>query len=233
MKSRSQLHRLPHHTLRFLQQYLSGFSTGRFHQDRWKNLQHLNRYLAARIQPETEEGQPWLNYELISFMDRQPRGLVVEFGSGRSTVWLARQGFQVFSTEHHAGWAAQVSAWLSQMGLSHLVQLHLAEMDPVKKTCAQEYLRPFLQRGNSRPVSFILVDGIFRNECLVACADLLDAGIPIILHDADRRDYLPGIHALVQRPGIGVRTLFGPGAGTPDFTWAKIFQRVHAKGSPR
>lgn len=220
-----QLHRLPHHVLCFARQSLLGFQMGYRPIDQLKNFRHLARYLVGRIRPGDEETQPWLNFELISFMKNRPRGLVVEFGSGRSTRWLAQQGFEVFSTEHQAAWADQVTEWLKHDKLNHLVNLHLVNASPFQPAHADEYLRPFRRHAGIRHVSFILVDGIFRKECLRACISLLDQGTPVILHDSDRPDYKPAIREMELCSDIHSWPHFGPGFGTPNFTAATIFTK--------
>lgn len=186
-------------------------------------LEYLKIYLKGRINPKSEEKMPWLNYQLVSFMEQQKRGLVVEFGSGRSTIWLAKSGFQVLSIEHQQKWATQVSDKLKSEGLAHMVDYNLVPADPQKLTDVSLYLRPLLQKKLIESLSFILVDGIFRNQCLKACEPFLRKGVPVILHDSNRFEYWPAISRLALISKVQLQTIYGPGYGTPDFTWAKIF----------
>ena len=182
--------------------------------------------MKGRVDPESEAQMPWLNFELVSFMEQQKRGVVVEFGSGRSTVWLAKLGFYVLSIEHQENWATQVLTKLQTEGLSSRVKLSLVRADPQKPSDASLYLQPFLEYPTHDPFSFILVDGIFRNQCLEGSKPFVRKGTPVILHDSNRPEYRPAIDGLSLMPGIFPRTIYGPGYGTPDFTWATIFSQV-------
>jgi len=190
---------------------------------RWKNLRYLPKYLQERISPQLGDEQPWLNYELVSFLKHQPRGWVVEFGSGRSTMWLASQGFFVFSTEHDRKWANHVSVALQRRNLVTQVDYNLIDLNSGPSQAFDIYLRPFVDKKLPEQPVLVLVDGLFRPECLRACAGLVAHGTQLILHDADREEYQRTVADLKSCSHIETRVIYGPGHGTPDFTWALIF----------
>lgn len=219
------LHRIPHFLIRFLQQ---SFKFQKGYGNLWsyiKTIKYLPLYLHERIFPKQYEKMPWLNYEIISFIKKQPKMEVIEFGSGGSTLWFARNNFFILSIEHSLSWKNQVYTWCKDENLSSLVDLHYVHADPNKQNDAEKYLKPFHQRKIKGPFC-ILVDGIFRNQCLLACLPLIQSGAIMILHDSNREEYQEAIQVCAQSIGIEIKKIFGPGYGTPDFTHAIIFKKT-------
>jgi len=216
-------HRIPHHMIRFIQQMVRKIARKPGCYRRVRNLKFLPAYLRSRVVPEIDASMPWLNYELCDYMKKQPRGQVIEFGAGRSTVWLARQGFRYLSVEHDKEWAGKVRQEIQRLNLESRVDLHLVETDPAGQENPASYLRPVLDPPGITGVRFILVDGIFRNECLEACAARFGRRTPLLLHDSDWPGYQTTIDLLARTQGFRIKDIFGPGYGTPDFTSATIF----------
>lgn len=145
-----------------------------------------------------EQGQPipWFTYPAIRFLgDRiDPDWRVLEFGAGMGTLWWSRHVRDVVAIEHSTAWAAEIAAKSP------------AKVVPAGDGTAEEYLRG--ARGTG-PYDVVIVDGLYRNECLVAAADLVaDAGV-IILDDAQREEYRPGVAAILAR-GYRLLELHGP-----------------------
>ncbi len=59
----------------------------------------------------TSEDQPWYTTEAVAFLDAfvKPETRVLEFGAGRSTVWLAKRTNHLVSVETDPEWFAWVS----------------------------------------------------------------------------------------------------------------------------
>ena len=134
---------------------------------------------------------PWFTYPAIAFLaDRVPRGVhVLEFGSGMGTVWWARRADTCIAFEHDAAWAAQVRAQCP------------ADIRLVDGGSPSGYLAPLDGLGRFQVV---VVDGLHRNECLSASiAHVADDGV-VVLDDAQRPEYAPGIDVLRT---AGYRTL--------------------------
>ena len=59
---------------------------------------------------------PWWTFtasdEVQRFLRQRPDARVFEWGSGASTVWLAKRATSVVSVEHDASWAEAVRPWL-------------------------------------------------------------------------------------------------------------------------
>ena len=128
--------------------------------------------------------QPWFTYPAIRFLEArvQPHWRVLEFGSGASTLWWSRRVREVIAIEHDAGWAQQVARDSS------------AQVLAVPDTDAPSYYGPARDRGQ---FEVIVVDGIFRPECLLACREWLAPEGVIIVDDAQREEYQAAIEEVV------------------------------------
>lgn len=221
---KNNLHRIPHYCLIFLKQNLKNFC----YKSIWhriKNHQYFKLYLQERLFKEEFEEMPWLNYEIIDLFRKKINRKVIEFGSGRSTLWLAANGFFTLSIEHNAFWANKIEKKLKDKKLEKMVNLHLMDVQPELESHAEIYLTPFRQKNIHGPF-YILIDGLFRNQCLMACLPLIEEGSIIILHDADRVEYRASVETICRNKNIQSKKIFGPGHGTPDFTHAVIFQKI-------
>ena len=110
---------------------------------------------------------------------------ILEFGSGNSTIFLAERVKKVTSLEHSKEWYQKISGKVSANVESILTS----------PFSAQDYLQPLIEETK---FDVIIVDGLFRNECIKASLKhLSEVGI-IILDDSERTDYAEGISSLIK-----------------------------------
>lgn len=135
---------------------------------------------------------PWLTHQMNEIPSTwlKPTDRGVEFGSGRSTAWLATNVAHVNTIEHNADWMNRVQTRVSQKGLSERVTLHLAPITDadLEDPAQSRYVR--LGR-NITPgtLDFALVDGAFRDYCALVALQLLKPGGVLIIDNIER--YLP------------------------------------------
>ncbi len=134
---------------------------------------------------------PWTAHELAAVLhERQPR-VVVETGSGASTVLLAeyahRTGATIISYEHHAVYAATTEQRLKTDGLSDFVDLRLAHLTDVPTPIGN---LPWYAAPLPPHVDFALVDGppgkVGRTAAMFALWPLLRDDWMVWLDDAHR-----------------------------------------------
>jgi predicted O-methyltransferase YrrM len=117
---------------------------------------------------------PWLGYRAI----RRIAGLVgpgtrvLEFGSGFSTVWLARRGADVLSIETQDEWADRVEGHLAGVP-GHKVRILRAEPP----------YTPDLLAGET--FDFALVDGDGRDSAMATALSVVRPGGYVYLDNAD------------------------------------------------
>ena len=119
---------------------------------------------------------PIVNYSALRIFKRlaslQPK--VLEFGSGRSTIWWLENGCEVVSVENHEGWYNQVLAKISKYVSSCNYQF-------------AENMKSYSEAGGNTKFDVIIVDGFWRRECMEYALEhnLKENGI-IYLDDSDK-----------------------------------------------
>ena len=70
---------------------------------------------------------PWLTAAAVTALQEllKPEDIGFEFGSGRSTVWLARRVRLLHSMEHVPEWYGRVQKWLAEANLTEKVDYRL------------------------------------------------------------------------------------------------------------
>ena len=153
---------------------------------------------------------PWWTYkaidEVATFLENTPEARVFEFGSGASTVWLARRAANVTSVEHNSSWHALVKSRLAELGLANSPSLRLVE--PVSAVAGTDPRYLSQKPGHSR-LSFeiyatsilkeqgsfdlVVVDGRARGACLEHALTKLSPGGVIVFDNSARARYREAI----------------------------------------
>ena len=108
---------------------------------------------------------------------------VFEWGPGKSTELMGKlcQGAEIVSIENEAKWYREAVHKYSQYAqIYHAVESYVSW--------------PLLP--NKGKFDLIFIDGRRRVECMIAAFLCLNKGGAIVLHDAERDRYKPGIDAL-------------------------------------
>lgn len=131
---------------------------------------------------------PWFTYPAIEFLgDRLNKEMIVfEFGSGNSTLFLAERVREIYSVEHNKEWFDKVFMSLPSNSYLHFVE----------SATPKSYLNPI--QTSHKKYHIILIDGIFRNECLIESLNYLTEGGIIILDDSERPEYSSGINRVLE-----------------------------------
>lgn len=139
---------------------------------------------------------PWFTYPAIALLAERvrPHLRVLEFGSGMGTLWWAGRTAECIAIEHDAAWADQIRARCP------------ASIRQVPGDTPGDYVAAAEGLGRFHVV---VVDGLHRNECLAAAMELLSEDGIVILDDAQRPEYAPGL-ALVQARGFRTLPMHGP-----------------------
>ena len=156
---------------------------------------------------------PWMNYCAISFLDGRLKDdqLLFEYGSGNSTQWFASRVKKVTSIENHQGWYDYVKGTMP----ANVSLLFQPSGDPA-------YVSAIGEQENAFDV--VIVDADERVECMLNAANHLTPGGVIILDDAAREQYLPGVNGLLEK-GFRVLDLQGLKAGGIKSYSTMVFYR--------
>ena len=135
---------------------------------------------------------PWMTYPMIEFLKARIRSnwTVFEYGSGYSTCFFSKNSKFVYTIDHNEQWTA-------------LVQNNLLSQSSDNYKLYTEAFSETSKYANSiqlvaSPVDLVIVDGVHRNECIVACLSKLNAKGVIILDDSERDEYQPGVDLLAR-----------------------------------
>jgi tRNA A58 N-methylase Trm61 len=153
---------------------------------------YLWRFLVQRSFHRTHPETPLLVANAVILLDNwlKPSDRGIEFGSGRSTSWLAQRLAHLTSVEHDARWYQRVVKRIAQRGLADKVDYRLIaaageQMDEPKD-------HPYAAVADEmadESLDFALVDGQMRLRCLQRVMPKLKPGGLLALDGANR--YLP------------------------------------------
>lgn len=153
-----------------------------------RRISHLTpRYVYNRLGVLIDErlrpDNPWLTAYAVRLLETmiRPTDTGIEFGSGRSTLWIGKRLRHLTSVEHDIAWHSKVQNTVYQAGLSNRVDCRLAQDD-------DSYLNLFNELGDSS-VDFCLIDGRLRDECAIRMLPKLRPGSLLVVDNVNR--YLP------------------------------------------
>ena len=149
---------------------------------------------------------PWWTYKAIdevsAILERTPNARVFEYGSGASTVWLARRAASVTSIEHHAGWHERVTEHLGTMSGLAPVDLRLVEPDraapddPIYASQKSgevgqtfEAYAKAIETSEDALFDVIVIDGRARQACLKHAVSALAPNGVIVFDNSHRKRY--------------------------------------------
>lgn len=153
----------------------------------------------------THDSVPWLTENAIYLLDNWIRStdLGFEWGSGRSTIWLARRARRLISVEHDETWYARVRQLIEADHLEEVVDYRFV---PCHLSGADEPdSHPYadvIDQLEDESLDWVLVDGRIRLTCMRTAMAKLRVGGLLILDNANR--YFPnafdGAHTTVSEP---------------------------------
>jgi hypothetical protein len=129
----------------------------------------LRLWVREQLRPE----EPWLCSGTIDFCESNlSKGMkAVEFGSGRSTPWLAACVGHLLSIEHNEFWYKKVSEKLNAAGVNN-VDYRFIPLNHPEQQAEQEIYSPVpayiavLDTLENGSVDFALIDGHYRTNCI-------------------------------------------------------------------
>jgi predicted O-methyltransferase YrrM len=179
------------------------------------------RYLLDRATEKayrrTHPGVPWIAPAAVEFLEGylKPSDQMLEFGSGRSTLWFAERVHHITSVEHNPDWHRQVSSKIAEKGYSNISYfLHPRQADAIAPG-QSDYV---LVSKSIPPASLnvVLVDGIYRAQCVLHSLPLIMAGGILVIDNVNR--YLPSRSIAPNSRSIEVSPL--------DDEWRQVLELI-------
>jgi hypothetical protein len=141
----------------------------------------------------------WWPFEVMKSLEYRFSGkrvLVFEWGSGASTIWMAKRGYQVISVEHDERWAQEVKLKSQELTIpfESIVKPPMAIKSPqigsqkkgFKKLNFYDYVAEIHKYGL---FDLIVIDGRAREHCLVAARTHLNKDGIILFDNSNRKRY--------------------------------------------
>ncbi len=185
-------------------------------QRRWRHWMHsLTLVHDSRAMADLDV--PWWTYGAITTVEawlaaRSVPASVFEYGSGASTVWLARRSGRVHSVEHDAGFAELMRAELASHPNSTVrVVEPVRRPDPSVSSAKEGHsgldFEAYVAAIDDVPGSFdlVVIDGRARQACLAAAVGRLAVDGLIVFDNSRRRRYRDAI----TRSGLDERVFRG------------------------
>lgn len=155
-----------------------------YHSSGWPNRPTFDGKLG-------EPDEPWLPKSVITFLDQwlTKDKLVLEYGSGASSIWLATRVKHVTSIEHKKTWHSLVLSQAQKAGIKNLSVKLLKGI--------QDNYRSYVGAGKKLgKFDLIVVDGRERVRVIFNTHLLLKAGGLLLLDNSDRKYYKKAIDML-------------------------------------
>ena len=153
---------------------------------------YLWRYLVREAFQRQHPEVPVMVANAVLILDSwlRPTDRGLEWGSGRSTTWLASRVSHLVTVEHDPAWYARVRRELESRGLAAKVDYRLLEAPHDQMAEPPEH--PYASAADEikdGTLDFAVVDGQMRLRCLERALAKLKPGGLLVLDGANR--YLP------------------------------------------
>jgi len=187
-----------------------------------RTFRHLTlRYIFDRLVEKsyrrTHPDTPWLAPAAIDFLTGYLLASddMLEFGSGRSTLWFARRVHHISSVEHNPEWYAKISGKISDFSITNISYfLHPKQEDSIP-ACESEYVKTTaIFKPSSLDV--VLVDGTYRAQCVLQSLPLLKSGGILGIDNVNR--YLPSLSSAPNSRS--------PQEGPIDEEWQQVLELI-------
>jgi hypothetical protein len=135
---------------------------------------------------------PWMTNDEIELLEKyiNKESIVLEYGSGSSTVWFAKRVHKLFSVEHHKQWYENINNSLidSQNVEYYFIPPSKEWVDYYDGSSIEfyDYINKPLEKINN--LDLCLVDGRARIDCCRAVIDKFPNCI-IAFHDYNHRAF--------------------------------------------
>jgi hypothetical protein len=133
-------------------------------------------FVSAKLFNKCPE-MPWFTFNIVNYLKRIIANdwLTLEFGSGMSTIWLAKRVKYLYTIEHDISWYYIISKIIKKYDISN-INYELRSLEDYSN----------LDKIPDQSVDFVVIDGCDRSKCLLASLNKLRPGGYIYLDNSDK-----------------------------------------------
>lgn len=166
-----------------------------------------------RVHPEV----PWLAPAAVDFLQGylKPTDEMLEFGSGRSTLWFSKRVHHITSVEHDPNWHAVIGAKMKASSITNITYHLCPRQDDLIPAKDANYVK-VCQSIPPASLDALLVDGIYRAQCVLQSLSLLKSSGILVIDNVNR--YLPSASIAPNSRSMQ--------AGPIDAEWQQVFERI-------
>ncbi len=157
--------------------------------------------------------RPWLTSLAISILTSWIRQSdeILEFGSGRSTLWFGKRVSALTSIEHDEEWYGKIARMAKEAGVANLDYRLIPTHEREAVTPNHQY--PAAVNSFAKgSLDLVIVDGVHRDLCAIAVMPHLKPGGLLVLDNANwflpSSSVAPGSRTLSQGPSSPVWSQF-------------------------
>jgi predicted O-methyltransferase YrrM len=137
------------------------------------------------VQQRLAPADPWLTRDAVRFLGStlRPVDRMLEWGSGRSTIWFAQRVEQLTSVEHDEAWYRRTQAEVTAAGMTNVRLL-------LKESRRDDYVG-VATTFEPESLGCVLIDGVpeLRDACALAAVPLVQRAGLLVIDNANW--YLP------------------------------------------
>jgi len=177
---------------------------------------------------------PWFTYPCNDFLkDRITKNMIIfEYGIGGSSIWLSNLAGHVDSVEHNKkfyNWYKDKTNTISNIDIKYVPlepihnNLSYEELSFLKLYSTNQYVSSISSKNKKYDI--IIVDGIFRLDCIFECINNINDSGVIILDNTNYMDKLSDAITFMEKHGFRRLDFWGM---TP-IIWAKSCTTIFYK----
>ena len=117
--------------------------------------------------------------------------ILLEYGSGNSTLYFSGIVNKVISIEHDIDWINNLKKVINAYDIQNIELYHVAAHTPDPKPCRYAQFKDYIHYAEKQNFKFTraLIDGRARKYCAKYIYDIIDTNVLVFIHDFNRSDY--------------------------------------------
>jgi hypothetical protein len=140
-----------------------------------------------------ESFRPLMHEHEYKFIEKylNKNDILLEFGSGNSTLYFSGIVNKVISIEHDIDWINSLKKVIDAYNVNNIELIYQAAHSPHPKPCRYEQFKDYIHLPAQKNLKFtkVLIDGRARKYCAKYLWDIIDENVIVFIHDFNRSDY--------------------------------------------
>ena len=140
-----------------------------------------------------ESFRPLMNEHEYKFIEKylSKDDVLLEYGSGNSTLYFSGIVNKVISIEHDIDWINSLNKVIDAYDIKNIELYHVPAHTPDPKPCRYAQFKDYIHYAEKNNFKFnkALIDGRARKYCAKYFYNIIDENTIVFIHDFNRSDY--------------------------------------------